>query len=190
MSAVHERTGIPERRVRSMVADLLTAGAVVRRGRRLVASATVDDGVEAVATLQIRRSQLAESRTAMLRRYLEVPRCRWRALLSYFGEVRDELDDADGGVADGRPDTGWCGHCDVCDSGADGPEATSDTEPSEDPGTFRAGLAVRHTTFGPGTVVDRADGELTVLFDDAGYRVLSEELAADGLLEPQGEPVP
>ncbi len=194
VAAIHESTGIPERRVRSMVADLVTAGALTRRGRRLEVRTGGDEAVEAVTTLQLRRTQLAESRSAMLRRYLEVPRCRWRALLAYFGEARDD-DAADG---DTGAEGGWCGHCDVCDEAAQPAvphgRTTADEAVGRDEdagGPFRAGQPVRHTTFGPGTVVDRSDGELTVLFDDAGYRVLSEELAGDGLLEAaEGELVP
>jgi len=188
LAAVRGRTGLPERRLRSMVADLLTAGVLRRRGRRLAAGRSADD-LDPVIALQEQRARVADSRSAMMRRYLEVPRCRWRTLLAYFGETVDEEGDGETEHHDG----GWCGHCDVCDDraaaarGAEGAaaEVRDDGEIVSDPdATFGPGQAVRHATFGRGTVVDRGDGELTVLFDEAGYRVLSEEVVErDGILE-------
>jgi ATP-dependent DNA helicase RecQ len=179
IAAVHERTGVPERRLRSMVADLLTAGILRRRGRRLATGPGRDD-LGPVITLQDQRAQVAESRAAMMRRYLEMPRCRWRTLLAYFGETAD--DEGDGATE--HHDGEWCRHCDVCDDRASAPE-TAPQVPSGAGASFGPGQAVRHPTFGHGTVVDRDGGELTVLFDDAGYRVLSEEVvASEGILEP------
>jgi hypothetical protein len=47
------------------------------------------------------------------------------------------------------------------------------------------GAPVRHPAFGAGVVQRIADGAVTVVFDDEGYRTLDARLIAEeGLLEP------
>jgi ATP-dependent DNA helicase RecQ len=175
---LHEALGSPSRRLAAIVADLVAVGCVSRRRRRLYPG---DAGqIAAAVELQSKRAAVAESRTAMMRRYLEVHRCRWHSLLAYFGETDD--------VADAQePIAGRCGHCDVCDAEAreqapnHGPES-DDRTADADHVAFRAGDPVHHATFGRGTVVDRSGDELTVLFDDAGYRVLSAALVTGDVL--------
>jgi ATP-dependent DNA helicase RecQ len=105
--------------------------------------------------------KLQESRIERMRAYAETRRCRRQFLLEYFGEQTAEL----------------CGDCDNCRSGV----ATEETEN----GPFRIQQAVRHPAFGAGVVMGVAGDELTVLFDDVGYKTLSlPTVVEQELLQP------
>ena len=93
--------------------------------------------------------RLQESRIERMRAYAETRRCRRQFLLEYFGEETAEL----------------CGDCDNCRAGIaiDVPDA----------GPFRVEQPVRHPAFGAGVVMGVEGDELTVLFDDVGYKTLS-----------------
>ena len=122
-------------------------------------------GAEALVTAAVERAaaqrRLEESRVDMMRSYAEVQRCRSDFLLAYFGEEREEP----------------CGTCDNCRDGL----VTSTAATRDTPYPLQS--AVRHGTFGAGTVTDVEDGRVTVLFDDVGYRNLSLEVVEDhGLL--------
>jgi len=93
--------------------------------------------------------KLQESRIERMRAYAETRRCRRQFLLEYFGEQTAEL----------------CGDCDNCLAGV----ATN--EP--DAGPFRVEQPVRHPAFGTGVVMGVEGDEITVLFDDVGYKTLS-----------------
>jgi ATP-dependent DNA helicase RecQ len=94
-----------------------------------------------------RENEVERSRLEMMRRYAEHTGCRWSFLLSYFGQSYP----------------GACGRCDNDSAGASQPPAT---EP------FAVGARVVSDRWGEGTV-QRYDGDqLTVLFDDHGYRDL------------------
>jgi ATP-dependent DNA helicase RecQ len=93
--------------------------------------------------------KLQESRIERMRAYAETRRCRRQFLLEYFGEQTAEL----------------CGDCDNCQAGV----ATN--EP--DAGPFRVEQPVWHPAFGAGVVMGVEGDELTVLFDDVGYKTLS-----------------
>jgi ATP-dependent DNA helicase RecQ len=92
---------------------------------------------------------MQKSRIEMMRAYAETMRCRRQFLLQYFGEV------------DPRP----CGDCDNCHAGtaSDEPELVS---------PFVVEQRVQHDSFGPGMVMSLDGEEITVLFDDVGYRTL------------------
>jgi ATP-dependent DNA helicase RecQ len=95
-----------------------------------------------------------KSRLEMMRRLAESTECRWKLVLSYFGQ----------------PAPPRCGRCDNCDRSAeDGGPGSS--EPAEV--CFAAGTRVRHTQWGEGEVMDQDGDTLTVLFDDGSYRTLS-----------------
>jgi ATP-dependent DNA helicase RecQ len=102
---------------------------------------------------EARRALLA-SRLEMMRSYAESTTCRRRQLLAYFGEPLD----------------GECTGCDVCD-------ARPQVQPVDSP--FVAGDRVEHVTWGPGTVLDAGDRQLTVLFERAGYRHLDLGLVTE-----------
>jgi ATP-dependent DNA helicase RecQ len=105
--------------------------------------------------------KLQESRIERMRAYAETRRCRRQFLLEYFGEHTAEL----------------CGDCDNCLAGL----ATE----QPDTGPFQVQQAVRHQTFGAGVVMGVVGDELTVLFDDVGYRTLSlPTVVEQELLEP------
>jgi ATP-dependent DNA helicase RecQ len=71
-------------------------------------------------------------------------------LLGYFGEQL------------ARP----CGNCDTCAAG------TAEEQPADDD-EFPRGSSVRHSEWGHGVVMSIEQEQLTVLFDDVGYKTLS-----------------
>jgi ATP-dependent DNA helicase RecQ len=107
-----------------------------------------------------RENEVEWSRLEMMRRYAEHTGCRRSFLLSYFGQDFP----------------GPCGNCDNDEAGLSAPTAS---EP------FAVGSRVRSDRWGEGTV-QRYDGDqLTVLFDEHGYRDLLVPLVVErGLLLP------
>ena len=98
---------------------------------------------------------LQRSRVDMVRGYAETRRCRRQFLLAYLGEV----------------DSPRCERCDNCRSGL---AAEEDAESATaDPSPFVAEQAVHHAAFGDGVVMSVEGDEVTVLFDDVGYKTLS-----------------
>ena len=109
---------------------------------------------------------IQKSRIEMMRAYAETTGCRRQFLLQYFGET---------GV-------GLCGDCDNCHAGTatDEPELAS---------PFTVEQQVRHETFGTGVVMSLDGEEITVLFDDVGYRTLFLPTVLDrGLLVEAATP--
>ena len=96
---------------------------------------------------------IQKSRIEMMRGYAETRRCRRAFLLQYFGER----------------DPRRCGDCDNCRDG------TADEATAEPAGgaAFAIEDRVRHAQFGDGEVMSLEGDEITVLFDDVGYRTLS-----------------
>jgi ATP-dependent DNA helicase RecQ len=122
-----------------------------------------DEGlVDAVLDRAEAQKTLERTRVEMMGSYAESQRCRMAFLVGYFGQRVDAP----------------CGRCDRCRSGA------PDLLPSDDT-SYAVGERVRHDTFGDGVVVDADEGQLTVLFDENGYRTLDESVTSErGLLEP------
>jgi ATP-dependent DNA helicase RecQ len=98
---------------------------------------------------------LQHSRVDMVRGYAETRRCRRQFLLAYLGEA----------------DSPRCERCDNCRSGAAAEEDLQAT--SAQPVPFEAEEPVRHATFGDGVVMSIEGDEITVLFDEVGYKTLS-----------------
>ena len=121
---------------------------------------SVEEAARASAQESERQTDVERSRLEMMRRYAEHRGCRRAFLLSYFGQDYP----------------GPCGNCDNDESGA---SAEGGYEP------FPVGQRVLSERWGAG-VVQRYDGEqMTVLFDDHGYRDLVVALVVDrGLLRP------
>ena len=119
---------------------------------------SVADAMTAARRESDREQEVERSRTEMMRRYAETTACRRSFLLTAFGQ-------------DYR---GPCGNCDNDRSGAR-------PEPASRP--FAPGERVVSERWGEGTV-QRYDGDqLTVLFDDHGYRDLLVPLVLErGLL--------
>jgi ATP-dependent DNA helicase RecQ len=164
---IGEAAGLSGARRTNALNLLEQAGAVLaddrNRFRRtdLPAGEAVDRAVE----IAEQRRRIVRSRIDMMRGYAETTDCRRRLLLGYFGER--------------QPDP--CGHCDSCDAG----RATAATP---DDAATALGLdhqqAVRHPTFGPGTVMSTEDDRVTVLFAEHGYKTLSlDAVRGQDLLE-------
>jgi ATP-dependent DNA helicase RecQ len=105
-----------------------------------------------------RENEIERTRLAMMRRYVEHPGCRRSFLLSYFGQD-------------------YPGPCGNCDNDLEHPEAERLDVP------FAVGARVSSERWGEGTV-QRYDGDqVTVLFDEHGYRELYLPVVLDrGLL--------
>lgn len=109
---------------------------------------------------------LQRSRVDMVRGYAETRRCRRQFLLAYLGEAESPR----------------CQRCDNCRSGdADEEDAQTATTAAS---PFAAEQPVRHVAFGDGVVMSVEGEEVTVLFDEVGYKTLSvQTLVEHDLLE-------
>ncbi|MGX6449093.1 RecQ family ATP-dependent DNA helicase [Patulibacter sp. S7RM1-6] len=137
--------------------DVLPGGEV----RPLAAPDDVGAAVEEAAEAGEQRHRYEESRLAMVRTYAETHDCRREVLLSYFGQE-------------------FSGPCDACDNCAEGRVEEDDDTPRP----FPVGSEVVHGEWGTGVVQRYGDGQMTVLFGEAGYRALAVELVVErGLLE-------
>ncbi|MCO1659131.1 RecQ family ATP-dependent DNA helicase [Pseudonocardia humida] len=117
----------------------------------------VRDAIEVAET----RQRLVRSRIEMMRGYAETTDCRRRFLLGYFGESLPRR----------------CGDCDTCDAGT-----SQDVQPESD--EFPVSSAVQHAEWGAGVVVSSDPAELTVMFEDVGYKTLALGVVRErGLLE-------
>jgi ATP-dependent DNA helicase RecQ len=119
-----------------------------------------------------REAEVERTRLTMMRRYAEFDGCRRSFLLSYFGQDYP----------------GPCGNCDndLAHAGTGtgtGTDAGAGAGPADVP--FAVGTRVVSEHWGAGTV-QRYDGDqVTVLFDDHGYRELFvPAVLARGLLQP------
>src|SRR3954447_5395758 len=131
------------------------------RVRATGGEAGLDEAVDRAAEAEEHRHLFDRSRVDMIRAYAERRSCRRAFILGYFGEEYDPP----------------CGNCDNCDAGL-----VDDAD--EAPGEFETGARVRHAEWGPGTVAQVEGGQITVVFDDAGYKTLDAELVAErSLLE-------
>jgi len=119
---------------------------------------TVTAAVEASDAETTRENDVERSRLEMMRRYAEHTGCRRSFLLSYFGQE-------------------YPGSCGTCDTDI----AASAAPPSSEP--FAVGTRVVSGRWGEGTVQRYDDDQLTVLFDEHGYRDLLVSLVVErGLL--------
>ena len=126
---------------------------VLRRGMRRARSAgRARSSVEAVVAASEaeteRENEVERSRLDMMRRYAEHTGCRRSFLLSYFGQD-------------------YPGRCGNCDNDHD----TAVAETAE-PRPFAIGERISSERWGEGTVQHYDGDQLTVLFDDHGYRDL------------------
>src|ERR1700739_3308543 len=112
-----------------------------------------------------REGEVERSRLTMMRNYAEHPGCRRSFLLTYFGQDYP----------------GPCGNCDNDLAQGDLPRAEEGDLP------FGVGTRVVSERWGEGTV-QRYDGDqMTVLFDEHGYRELFVPAGLDrALLGPGG----
>jgi ATP-dependent DNA helicase RecQ len=164
---LREATGLGPRKLGELLALLEQVGAAVaRRGGRWTAPRHAPEPADAAAAAvaqAARRQVVQRSRLDMMRDYAETTACRGRALLAYFGEHLD------------RP----CGHCDNCLAGT---SAEADAA-AEAAGPFPVHSSVRHAEWGTGLVLRYEGEQMTVLFDDVGYKTLSVPVVEEhGLL--------
>ena len=126
---------------------------------------SVADALRASHDETAREQEIERSRLEMMRRYAETGGCRRSFLLTYFGQE-------------------YRGPCGACDNDLRRPESAQGLEP------FPLGERVASDRWGEGTV-QRYDGDqLTVLFDDHGYRDLLVPLVVErGLLRRASGPV-
>jgi ATP-dependent DNA helicase RecQ len=117
-------------------------GQVYWTGTTTVAAALTASEVQTENENEIERTRLM-----MMRRYAEHPGCRRSFLLSYFGQD-------------------YPGPCGNCDNDVEHPE----TEPTDVP--FAVGARVISDRWGEGTVQRYDSDQVTVLFDEHGYREL------------------
>jgi ATP-dependent DNA helicase RecQ len=148
--AAGQRTGLGARQETAALARLADLGAAAWQAGgdiRWTAAMTVAAAVEASQAQTEREDEVERTRLTMMRRYAEHTGCRRSFLLTYFGQ-------------DYR---GPCGNCDN-DLGH------GEAAPAEVP--FAVGARVVSERWGEGTV-QRYDGDqITVLFDEHGYREL------------------
>ena len=178
--ALAEISGVPRRRVQAVVALLCDKGLVrrTRRGYRRGQPASEED----LKQLLGRFAECAESdrgRLAEMIRYAESAQCRKQLLRTYFG------------AGPGEP----CGACDNClepkgvaATAADVPQTRTEpvirvqtaagtitttapeTLPIQEPPSFQAGDAVRHSRFGAGKVLELDGQNLLVRFPGHGIK--------------------
>ena len=125
------------------------------------APSPVDAARDALEQAQRRRT-IERSRLDMMTELAQTDSCRTRALLAHFGEVLD------------RP----CGHCDACHEGLA-------ADPPQD-GPFPLQSRLTHHQWGTGTVLRYEGEQMTVLFDDVGYKTLSVPVVVEKQLVNNG----
>ena len=125
---------------------------------------SVAASLEASAEKAAREQEIEATRLEMMRRYAEHTGCRRSFLLSYFGQDY----------------TGPCGNCDNDRQGA---ETVRWDEP------FPIGTRVASERWGEGTIQRYDRDQVTVLFDDHGYRdLLVSTVVEKGLLRSLDTP--
>jgi ATP-dependent DNA helicase RecQ len=153
------------------IAHLADLGAVTWQaegGARWSGAMTLREALKASDEKLEREAEVERSRLRMMRNYAEHSGCRRSFLLTYFGQDYP----------------GPCGNCDndLAQAGSPGAADVGADVP------FRVGTRVVSERWGEGSV-QRYDGDqVTVLFDEHGYRDLYLPVVLErGLLRPVGE---
>jgi ATP-dependent DNA helicase RecQ len=121
---------------------------------------SVPSSLEASAEKSIREQEVQSSRLEMMRRYAEHTGCRRSFLLTYFGQ-------------------NYPGPCGNCDNDLQRPSNPHWDEP------FPIGSRVVTEHWGEGTIQRYDRDQVTILFDDHGYRdLLVPTLLEKGLIRP------
>jgi ATP-dependent DNA helicase RecQ len=174
-------TGTSTRQQTAAIAHLADLGAVTWRpdgGARWSGTMTLREALKASEEETEREGEVERSRLRMMRNYAEYPGCRRSFLLTYFGQDYP----------------GTCGNCDN-DLAQDGLAQAGNRPAPDRPESdrtnvpFDVGSRVVSERWGEGTV-QRYDGDqVTVLFDEHGYRELYVPVVTErGLLRPAGDP--
>ena len=176
-----EASGLPQRKVRVLVAQLESAGIVQSRGGKIKCVRQFSNPEEMTEFLSAYEQRHAGDRERLeqMMRYAETTFCRMRFLREYFGD----------------PSGSDCGHCDNCrakmegrltpqpiavaPSAADGavaaqlmPEVVAQPRTTK---LFHIGDRVRHRRFGSGQVIEISGQNLTVDFGHSGQRRIRHE---------------
>jgi ATP-dependent DNA helicase RecQ len=153
-----QEVGVSESRLATAIARLEEAGAVAVLPSGAVVERRLDGGsVERALQAQADRRRFDESRVAMIRSYAELRAgCRRDFVLSYFGQPFDPP----------------CGACDLCDAGRG--EIAARDEP------FAVGARVVHRAWGGGVVQRYGARDVSVLFDEVGYKALALDIVEQG----------
>jgi ATP-dependent DNA helicase RecQ len=171
--AAGQRAEAATRQQTAALAHLADLGAVrwqADGGARWSGTMTLTETLKASQEKTDRESEVERSRLTMMRNYAEHPGCRRSFLLTYFGQDYQ----------------GACGNCDNDLAPQDLARAgTRHAEAAQADLPFAVGTRVVSERWGEGTV-QRYDGEqVTVLFDDHGYRELFVPVVRErGLLRP------
>jgi ATP-dependent DNA helicase RecQ len=193
-----EATGMPQRKVQVILAQLLGADIIVRKGRFIqkIRDFASPEELDAFLGEYEDRGLSDRERLDTMMRYAQTATCRFRFMKEYFGD----------------PVEGDCNHCDNCRARAQGlinaetpgsslkpirhgsaskrkrvkpapvpifepPPNAPEIPPAPEP-AYKAGEQVRHKTFGNGQVIE-ADGEtVLVQFPKARKKVRAEYLRA------------
>jgi len=159
----------------SAVARLADLGAVTWQpdgGARWSGTMTVAEAFTASEEKSEREGEIERSRLAMMRHYAEHAGCRRSFLLTYFGQdYPGPCGNCDNDLANGEP------------AGAGAGAGPGQASRGDIP--FAVGIRVVSEKWGEGTV-QRYDGDqVTVLFDEHGYRELFVPVVVErGLLRP------
>jgi len=167
--AAGQQPAAATRQQTAALAHLADLGAVrwqADGGARWSGTMTLTETLKASREKTDRESEVERSRLTMMRNYAEHPGCRRSFLLTYFGQDYQ----------------GACGNCDN-DLAPQDPARSAAAAQADLP--FAVGTRVVSERWGDGTV-QRYDGEqVTVLFDDHGYRELYVPVVRErGLLRP------
>jgi ATP-dependent DNA helicase RecQ len=175
-------TGLPERKVKVIAAQLEGAGIARRKNRKLLKVRDFASAEEFDTFLSEyeKRGLSDRERLDTMMRYAQTADCRMQFMRDYFGEERGER----------------CGHCDNCAAASQGdsPAATvravvvPNDEPEKpaflqeigtQPELFSIGDKVKHKKFGVGEVVEMNGTNVTAKFAEVGQkRVKAEFLKA------------
>jgi len=177
-----EASGLPQRKVRVLIAQLESAGIVQSGGGKIKCVRQFSNSEEMTEFLSAYEQRHAGDRERLeqMMRYAETTFCRMRFLREYFGD----------------PSGSDCGHCDNCrakmegrlttpqpiavaPSAADGavaaqlmPEVVAQPRTTK---LFHIGDRVRHRRFGSGQVIEISGQNLTVDFGHSGQRRIRHE---------------
>jgi ATP-dependent DNA helicase RecQ len=172
--AVGQPAAAPTRQQTAAIAHLADLGAVswqAEGGARWSGTMTLAEALKASQDKTEREGEVERSRLRMMRNYAEHSGCRRSFLLTYFGQD--------------FPD--FCGNCDNDQAPGAAQEQAARAQAARADVPFGVGTRVVSERWGEGTV-QRYDGDqVTVLFDEHGYRDLFVPVVLErGLLRPAG----
>jgi ATP-dependent DNA helicase RecQ len=140
--------------------DIGAANWVAGGGVRWNEVMSIPSALEASAERSTREQEVQSSRLEMMRRYAEHTGCRRSFLLTYFGQI-------------------YPGPCGNCDNDLQRPSTPHWEEP------FPIGARVATEHWGEGTIQRYDRDQVTILFDDHGYRdLLVSTLLEKKLIRP------